>query len=439
MIRLLKKLIPETHPFMLLYHRIRSWLAAMNAGFPARKLFVIGVTGTDGKTTTVAMISHILHVAGIKVGAVSTAFYEINGIRTVNPTQKTSVGASVLQAFLNRLLREKCTHAVIETSSHGLLQGRLAGIKPDIATVTNTSAEHLDYHGTMENYIGAKSMLFKTVKPDGIKVLNSDDSSYQTFLQIASGRSVSYSPANQIKNPEASPLSCRATFAIDGNNMAVNLNIPGNFNLYNALCAVTVAAKAGVDPEFSCSALKSFKGAGGRMERIDAGQDFEVYVDFTVTPASYEHTLSAARKIAGNNRILVLTGSCGDRMPEKRPLVGAICASEADIVAVTNEDPYTEDPEKIIDEVMSGIPADFPKFIGRADFLKSQNAPKRFCVRISDRLEALRFLFSQAKKGDVVLLCGKGSDVTMMTDVGQIPWNEREIAKRELDMFLEHP
>jgi len=432
MIRFLKKLIPETHPLRLLYHRLRSFLSAALAGFPARKLIVIGVTGTDGKTTTVAMISHILHSVGIRAGAVSTAFYEVDGVRSPNPTQKTSVSAAVLQSFLNRLLKNGCTHAVIEASSHGLLQGRLSGIRPDIAIITNTSAEHLDYHGTMVKYIEAKSLLFRALKPDGTKVLNSDDQSYPALKTIPSKQTVIFSPSSQITEIRADALSCQAKLKFGDRLLDLKLHIPGSFNLKNALSAVSAVSALDIDPAKAVSALGTFEGAGGRMERIDAGQDFGVYVDFTVTPASYEQTLIAARKIAGNNRILVLTGSCGDRMPEKRPQVGAICARLADIIAVTNEDPYSEDPEKIIDEVLGGIPSGFIKFIGQSSFKESRQTPDRYCIRISDRLEAMRFLFNQARRGDVVLLCGKGTDITMMTLYGQVPWNEREIAKTEL-------
>lgn len=435
MIRALKKLIPDTHPLRLLYHRTRSWLAAARAGFPARSLTVLCVTGTDGKTTTVAMLSHILGAAGIRAGAVSTAFFEVEGKREPNPTQKTSVSAETLQTFLRRLKREGCTHAIIEASSHGLLQGRLSGITPTVAVITNISPEHLDYHGTMEEYLAAKAILFEALRGRGTKVLNADDPSFGTFQTIPSTRVVTYSPSHQLQDIRGDGTECRATAIIDGRSFELHLRLPGTFNLMNALCAVSAAMALGIDPAEAVSALRTFRGAGGRMERIDAGQPFSVFVDFTVTPASYEQTLAAARIVAGGNRILVLTGSCGDRMPEKRPVVGAICARLADIIAVTNEDPYTEDPEKIIDDVLSGLPSSFPRFIGKAAFDRAPSVPGRFCIRISDRLEAMRFLFAQAKPGDTVLLCGKGTDVTMMTKHGQIPWNEREIARAELKSF----
>ncbi len=429
--QLIKRVIGDTNPLRLWYHRMRSGQAAKRAGYPASRLRVIAVTGTDGKTTTVAMIAHILHACGKTVGAASTAFFQVNDKREPNPTQKTSVSAATLQSFLNRLVRERCEFAVIEASSHGLMQGRLAGIQPEVAAVTNVTMEHLDYHGTMKEYIRAKGLLFASMNGEGTKVLNIDDVSFPVFEQIPSARFSPYSPSHDINIVKADAVSSQATVLFGGDSFVLSLPIPGTFNLNNALCAMHCVAAVGIAPQDAVKALSTFSGTAGRMERVDGGQPFTVFVDFTVTPIAYESTLMSARRlVAPNGRLLVLSGSCGDRMREKRPVVGSICAKLADIVAVSNEDPYTEDPESIIDEVLAGVPRDFPLFRGvEAVALKR---PSRFCVRISNRLEAIRFLLREAKEGDVVLLCGKGADVTMMTATGQIPWNEREITLNEL-------
>jgi UDP-N-acetylmuramoyl-L-alanyl-D-glutamate--2,6-diaminopimelate ligase len=284
----------------------------------------------------------------------------------------------------------------------------------------------------MDAYVAAKARIFQALGGHGTKVLNADDLTFQHYNTIPSEQTIAYSPAKQLKNIRANATESRATLTLNGQPYELTLGIPGAHNLANALCAMSAAMAIGIDPKNAAQALQSFRGAGGRMERIEAGQPFTVFVDFTVTPAAYLHTLSSARTIAGQHRLLVLTGSCGDRMPEKRPEVGALCARFADIVAVTNEDPYSENPEKIIDEVLAGIPQTFPRFIGQEARIQAATLPARYCIRISDRLETIRFLFREAKPGDVVLLCGKGTDVTMMTARGQIPWNEREIAFREL-------
>lgn len=431
--RLLKKVIPDTHPVRILYHRSRNILAAFFQGFPAQLLVVTCITGTDGKTTTVAMLSHILHSCGKKTGAVSTAFYELNGVRQPNPTQKTSVDAKTLQRFLRRVADAGCTHAIVEASSHGLLQGRLLGITPSVAAITNISMEHLDYHGSMDQYIAAKGLLFRSMKGLGTKVLNADDRTFAAFSAIPSKAAIAYSPGRQLSDIHGDEGECSATVTIDGATMPMTIPIPGIHNLENALCAVSCAQALGIPPRESIPTLATFSGAGGRMEPVDAGQPFKIFIDFTVTPAAYERTLLSCRKICAGNRLLVLTGSCGDRMCEKRPLVGELCGKMADVTVVTNEDPYTEDPEKIIDEVLNGVSKDIPRFIGMESAPTPANQPSKFCVRISDRLEAIRYILSLARSGDVVLLCGKGADVTMMTKKGQIPWVERDLVKGEIE------
>lgn len=433
-----KSLVSETHPARLAYHRFRGGLAALKADFPARKLKVIGVTGTDGKTTTVSMICHILRAAGHSVGGVSTAFFEINGDRRPNPTQKTSVSATELQGFLSTLVNQQCEFAVVEASSHGLVQGRLSGIQPTVAAITNITMEHLDYHGSMVEYTRAKGRLFWMLDGRGTKVINADDDSTAYLRGIPSEKTIEYSPHSQLTNMRGDGLTSSALLTWRDRSYEMHLPIPGIFNLSNALCAVSCAAAVGVEPEASIRALKNFRGAPGRMERIDAGQSFGVYVDFTVTPIAYQSTLTALRAILlPGKRLLVLTGSCGDRMPEKRPLVGKIVSKYADVAVVSNEDPYTESPETIIDEVISGIAAPMHVYRSESAFTGQRNTSDKCCVRISDRLEAIQFLLRQAKQGDIVLLAGKGADVTMMVGTRQFPWNEREIAMRELKTLSE--
>ncbi len=430
--QLLKKLIPETTPLRLLFHRTKALVAALRYGFPAKKLTVIGITGTDGKTTTVGMIAHILNANGIKSGALSTAFFQIGETVTWNPTQKTSPSPFIVQQFLRECVESKCTHVVLECSSHGLLQGRVSFTWPMVAGITNISEEHLDYHGTMDEYLKAKSVLFQMLrKNSGVSVLNADDRSYEKLQNIASPWKIDYSTKRSFQKPE-SDKTCAlwiengkaetgrvyGTLHSNVEETAYEIEIPvsGFFNLNNALCAVGSTHAVNVQLADSVHALATFKGIPGRMERVDAGQAFPVYIDFTVTPQSYESTLSTLKaSLKPNGKLLVLTGSCGDRMKEKRPLVGKIVSSYADIMVVANEDPYTEDPQKIIDEVWAGI-----------------DQTKTEAHRIFDRLEAIKFLLKKAQKDDILIFCGKGSDTTMWVKSGQIPWNEREIVKEEL-------
>jgi len=430
MLHQLQPFIGKRSPVRLLWHRGKAFAAAVRYGFPARRLAVIGITGTDGKTTTVGMTAHILHKAGLPVGALSTAFFRVKETVTWNATQKTSPSPFVVQRFLRSLVDAGCTHAVIEYSSHGLVQGRLDWTWPSVAAITNTSEEHLDYHGTMEQYRADKGILFRMLRRRGVKVLNRGDATYDLYRSLSSGQTTAYgsapveagdAPTLGLEKVTATPTSVSAIIQASGFNaekqlVHLTVPVPGVFNLENALAAIACAEACGISIPRSVEALASFTGIPGRMEPVDEGQSFSVFVDFTVTPVSYQRTLSTLRSLLKSpHRLLVLTGSCGDRMKEKRPVVGRICSDLADVVVVSNEDPYTEDPEKIIDEVWAGI-----------------DQKKTEAHRISDRREAIRFLLQEAKKGDIVLLCGKGSDTTMWVKDGQIPWNEREIVRSML-------
>lgn len=431
-----RTLIGDTHPLRLAYHRTRGLLAAVRAGFPARHLTVIAITGTDGKTTTVAMISHILRHSGMSVAAASTAFLDIDGSREPNPTQKTSLSADDMQHFLKRAVRAGCEYAVIEASSHGLLQGRLFGIPIAVAGVTNVTMEHLDYHGTMNNYIQAKGLLFRSIRRGGTKVLNGDDQSFTSFVRIRTDRTIVFSLDRQLSDIRSDQYAVSATLTYDERSYSLTLPVSGTFNLSNALCAICCVQALGISVDSSLEALRTFAPAPGRLESIDRGQPFRVYIDFTVTPAAYEATLDSLRgSISPNGRLIVLTGSCGDRMPEKRPLVGAICSQKADIVIVTNEDPYTEDPERIIDDVLSGVTG-MHLYRSEEEFRAVTTLSNRFCVRVSDRRRAIPLALSLAREGDSVIFCGKGADITMMTSRGQVPWVERDIVAHDIDALL---
>lgn len=419
MIAALKNRIGHMNPVRLGWHYSKSVAAALRYGFPARGLTVIGITGTDGKTTTVGMTAHILAQEGIKVGALSTAFFQFENERVWNATQKTSPSPFTVQKFLKTLRNKGCTHAILEYSSHGMVQGRVNFTWPKVAAITNLTPEHLDYHGTMEAYRDAKGILLKRLRGRGVKVLNAKDATFAHYSRIPSSRTIAFSsePGQQATlwadKIEAEPTKTRATLRYEDQSEKLTLNIPGSFNIENALAAIGCAMGVGVPFDHAVKALGTFVGVPGRMEPIDEGQPYSVLVDFTVTPAAYERTLTTLKSaLPKGKRLLVLTGSCGDRMKEKRPEVGRICSLYGDVVVVTNEDPYTEDPEKIIDEVLAGAQK------GKADV-----------HRIIDRKEAITFLLDQAEPDDVVILCGKGSDTTMWLAHGKVPWNEREIVR----------
>ncbi len=438
MLHKIKKAIPETHPLRLLFHRTTALVAAARYGFPARKLFVIGVTGTDGKTTTVGMLAHILQKSGRETAALSTAFYQMGADVRWNTTQKTSPGRFAIQKFLRNAVKRGCTHAIIECSSHGLLQGRTWFTWPRVAAITNLSEEHLDYHGTMKEYLKAKKILFMMLKGKGTKVLNGDDRSYKDLIDVQSFRTVvtSASPKHgaivvgtatllwlegEEKEAESREQKAESRTMVhvesghkEQERHPLLLQIPGEFNRMNALTAVGCSIGCGIPPGDALASIATFPGIPGRMEAINEGQPFKVYVDFTVTPKAYESTLSAL-KAECTGRLIVLAGSCGDRMKEKRPLVGKIVSHYADIAIIANEDPYTEDPRAIIDDVWNGM-----------DHSTTQGH------RIFDRREAIEYALKEAKPGDTVVFCGKGSDTTMWVATGQVPWNERQVVREIL-------
>ncbi len=427
----LKALVPPRHPVRAAYHRARGYAAAAKAGFPQKRLKIIGVTGTDGKTTTVGMVAHILRSAGKSVGASSTTFFRVNDDVRWNETHKTSVDPRLFQAFLRECVEAKCEYVVAEASSHGLVQGRLGPIRPVVAAITNTSLEHLDYHGTMDRYRRDKAILFRRLRRDGVKVINADDGSADILSSVRRGASVYYSTEEM--PPSVRPedvllwisdlrVHAKGTSAtVHRKHRGVeatsplHLAIAGAYNAENALCAIACATSVGVPLERATDSLRTFSGIPGRLERIDEGQPFSVFVDFTVTPLAYERALSTVREMHPNGRLLVLTGACGDRMREKRPQIGAICSRIADVVVVTTDETQREDPLRVIDEVWAGV-----------------DGTQAEARKIVDRREAIEWLCAEANPGDAVVLCGMGACQTMQTRSGLVPWDERDVARESL-------
>ena len=419
-IRIIKRLIPSRSPIRLGWHYAKAFVAALINGFPARKLTVIGVTGTDGKTTVVSMISHILQNAGRKVGSASTTSFRIGDKVEANVTQKTSMSPFLLQKKLREMVKAGCEFGVLEISSHGLVQGRVHHVFPQVAAVTNTSEEHLDYHGTMEKYRKDKGKLFRMLKGKGTKVLNAADESYRVYRNIPSGDTVTFNDPDGGYWTSEENAKCEmrnAKLHTDlGGIVDLGLSIPGAFNFDNAMCAIGCCVSVGIPLDVCVNALSNFRGVEGRLEEIDEGQNFRVFVDFTVTVAAYEGILSSLRSMMGSDgRLLVLTGACGNRMQEKRPSLGKVCSERADVVVVTSDETYGEPHEKIIEEIWSGI---------------DQSACEAH--KVKDRREAIEFIIAQARDGDVVAICGMAGVTTMMTPEGQIEWDEGEIVREVL-------
>jgi UDP-N-acetylmuramoyl-L-alanyl-D-glutamate--2,6-diaminopimelate ligase len=438
MLKTLRKLISPENPVRLLYHRLKAFYAAHHFGFPGRKMVMIGITGTDGKTTTTHMTEHILRHASKKVAMMSTVEFRINGEIIPNKSKKTTLSSWQVQKFLKRCLRAKVEYVVVECSSHALHQSRLWGVPFSIAAITNITHEHLDYHKTMEAYRDAKMLLFKNVsktckghgflghyklKAESLAphkhafVLNSADRFYEEFTKIPCSTKVSYGfNQSDIQATDATYSKFGAKFALKyGEEVAgVDMRLPGPFNVENAMAATGIALACNVSLDVIAQALGTFDRVPGRMEVISSPKGFEVIVDFALTPHALTQLYSTLRSTAPA-RIIGIIGSCGDRDKEKRPMMGEIVARNTDITIVTDEEPYSEDPKAIMEAVLNG--AKKVKKLNHDLFL------------IEDRYLAIQKAVSLAQKDDIVVVTGMGSFDTRTLNQGPVQWDEREVVK----------
>lgn len=425
----LRKVVP--YKFILLTHKVRAFLAAVIYGFPGKKLRVIGVAGTKGKTTTVNMIAKILEENGNKVAMLSTANFQIGDQKWLNDVKLTTTSPFYFQKFLKKAIKEKCNYAIVEISSHGLVQYRHWGVSYKTVVLTNMMSDHLDYHKTYANYKNSHNALI--TKDLENLIINYDDEDLRSFLikhipnpSQEGNESYVFSlkgyqevqGANLIKAENMILNEKGSEFVIVSSSEKENIKLPliGEFNIYNSLAAASVGLVEGINLETIKKALESTRNIPGRLEKIDEGQDFEVIVDYAHSPDSLKSVYKTVKPYIKNKLIAVLGGT-GDRDKTYRAKGGALADEYADIVIITNEDPYSEDPEKIIDQVISGI--------------KNKTLDENL-FRISDRKEAIKKAVSLANSGDLVLITGKGSEQLMICGEQKIPWDDREIAREAI-------
>ncbi|MFZ2187237.1 MAG: UDP-N-acetylmuramoyl-L-alanyl-D-glutamate--2,6-diaminopimelate ligase [Candidatus Moraniibacteriota bacterium] len=416
--RFFSKIVPQV--FKNWYHMVQSLVACFCFGFPGKELQVIGVTGTNGKTTTTQFIARILERAENKVAVASTINFQIGDKKWVNDSKFTTLSAWKLQKFLRAAVRVGCEYAVIETSSHALDQHRVWGIPYVIAVMTNVTREHLDYHKTMEEYRRAKCRLFRLAKQ---AVINLDMEEPDSFCVDAKQQALFYSTKDQHAHlfAEHVELDFAGTeFTVDGTRF--HLCLPGLFNIENALAALGVAQLLGIDFPTAAEALASVVSIPGRMELVPNAKQADIIIDYAVTPDAFEKLYASILplKIPGT-KIIHVFGACGERDRGKRPQMGEIASGYADIIVLTNEDPYYEDPEQIIDDIEKGV---------------TKKKDKEY-FRIFDRRTAIRKALSLAEIGDIVLVTGKGAEETMAIGAQRIPWHERKVIEEEL-ATLEH-
>lgn len=412
-----------------------SWLAAAFYGNPAHKLTVIGVTGTDGKTTTCNLLYQIILSAGLKAGLVSTVNAIIGEEVLDTGFHVTTPDAPDVQRYLARMAARGLTHAVLETTSHGWAQYRVDACEFDIGIITNITHEHLDQHGSFENYRAAKARLFQSLeatpaKPQGnprLAVLNKDDSSYEYLSRHISGHQISYGlGANadiRAQAVEYSPQGLHFEAVGAGFHFPVTSPLVGPFNVSNCLAALAAASRGlGLNPEAIAAGIAAMPGIPGRMERVDLGQPFTAIVDFAHTPNALRVAIETIRKMTAG-RVIVVFGSAGLRDKEKRRMMAEVAAQWADVSILTAEDPRTESLEGILGEMAEGA-----RRLGAVEH-------KSFW-RVADRGEAIRLGVQLAQPGDALVTCGKGHEQSMCFGTIEYPWDDRVALRAALSEAL---
>jgi UDP-N-acetylmuramoyl-L-alanyl-D-glutamate--2,6-diaminopimelate ligase len=391
-------------------------------GFPARGMKVVGVTGTNGKTTTSFLVHRMLTEAGYKTGLITTVAWGIGGDIRPQKEHMTNVPVPLLMKRLKQMKAEGVEWLVLETTSHALHQRRTWGVPYSIAVLTNISQDHLDYHGTMARYVAAKQRLFKLVARNKqglqIGIANADDQYGEDFVALTPNQVLYGVKAGDVraKNIKLGTDGIRYDAVAGDGIYHIESHLPGRFNLYNSLAAVCVGRAIGLTREQIEKGVAALPGVAGRMQQVDAGQKFAVVVDYAHTPDALENVLKALRETT-KGKLAVVFGATGDRDKSKRGPMGEVAAKIADRVYLTDDETYTEDPETIRRAVMGGIIVAGGK--GKTEV-------------IADRLEAIQAAFAAAKPGDTVLLAGLGHQDYRAMGGEKQPWDERKVASKLL-------
>jgi UDP-N-acetylmuramoyl-L-alanyl-D-glutamate--2,6-diaminopimelate ligase len=405
-------------------------LSAAYHDFPSRKLIVIGVTGTDGKTTTSTLLHSILKVATDgKAGYVSTLAADLGGTTSDTGLHVTTPGAPQLQAYLAQMVENGIAYCVLEMTSHGLAQGRLNGVDIDVAVMTNVTHEHLDYHGTFENYRAAKAIMFRMLSYSRRKrdfyddpvqktsVINKDDPNADYFRAIPADRKMTYgideSAEIYAESIDYSPERTLIEIEIGGDLQVIETTLVGQFNVSNILAAAAATYALGMDVEDIRQGIADVRAISGRMERIDEGQDFTAIVDFAHTPNALKNALEACRvMLPSDGRLIAVFGSAGLRDVEKRRLMAETSARLADFTILTAEDPRTESLDAILEMMAEGC-------------VSQGGVEGETFIRVRDRGEALYQACRLAEASDIVIACGKGHEQSMCFGAVEHPWDDR--------------
>jgi UDP-N-acetylmuramoyl-L-alanyl-D-glutamate--2,6-diaminopimelate ligase len=415
-LRFIERLIPKKlyRLGQPIYHYSLSFLSALIYRFPSRKIIVVAVTGTKGKTSTIEILNAILEEKGYKTALGSTLRFKIGRESEKNMYKMTMPGRFAMQKFLRTAVNERCQYAILEVTSQAVLQHRHRFISYDALIFTNLSPEHIESHGSYEKYVEAKVKIGKALahskKKRKILVVNGDDRESAKFLSLKIPEKYEFNLG------EAKPFNIKKEgLEFTYENMGMTSHLSGEFNLYNILAGITYAKTQNVSLEQIKRALEKFRGIRGRVEFIDLGQPFRVVVDYAHTPDSLEKLYDVFQN---SQKICVLGNTGGGRDKWKRREMAKVAERHCSHIILTNEDPYDEDPEAIVDEMFSAI--------------KSPIAEK-----IMDRRGAIRKALGMAKTGDSVLITGKGTDPYIMGPNGtKLPWDDADVVKEELRKIL---
>lgn len=431
----LKQAVPQ--PIKQLYHRIMVELAVIWYGHPSEKMIVIGVTGTKGKSTTSNLIGHLLEGPNTPVGFTTTANFKIAQKEWINATKMTMLGRFQLQKLLSQMVKAGCKYAVVETSSQGIEQYRHIGVNYDYLVFTNLSPEHIEAHNGFENYKKAKGKLFARLQElpsktiDGKKIekkifINLDDEHSGYFLSFKADRKIGFTmdgkhtaQVDKIYPLKAEKYSVQGMeFSMDGTEFTTSLI--GQHNLYNIAASLSVAFDEGLDMDTLKHRVRDLKGVPGRMEFINEGQDFMVVVDYAYDPKGMAELYKAINIFPRKRIIQVLGGSGGGRDQSRQAILGSMAGQQADVVIVTTDDPFDDEPQEIAERVSGGA-IESGKLIGQNLFL------------IPDRKDAISKAITLASSGDIVLITGKGAEQFIAAKNGtKIPHDDRVCARENV-------
>lgn len=419
-----KKIVRKVFPVKAIhtaeetYRRGRIVALQARHGFPARRMRVVAVTGTNGKTTTCCYINAVLKAGGLKTALFTTAVIEMNGESQLNTSHRTVPLTAQLLSFFKEARRNRVDVVILEVTSQALHQHKVLGIPIEIAVMTNLTQDHLDYHQTMDRYASAKARLFSRYMRPKYCVLNGDDEWFNYFRDQSVGIVKTYGKgqANDVRIQDEQLAGSGSVWNFVEMRKALGLRtqIPGEFNVFNATAAAVVGGLMGLSAAQIKQGVASLASVPGRMESIDAGQPYTVLVDYAHTPDALERVLQAGRQIA-DGRVITVFGATGDRDTSKRPVMGKIAAQNADITFLTDDETYTEDGDTIRAAVRAGLDDVGGKYI-----------------EVPDRRKAIEAAFAEAKKGDVVVLAGIGHQDYRNQGGKALPWDERQIAREIL-------